>query len=88
MCRSCQCHTDNQRAIAVTSEADGGGFREYTVSGLACGHCVVSVRDGVSELAGVRAVDVDLASGRLTVTGDVYDDAVRNAVVNAGYEVV
>jgi copper chaperone len=62
--------------------------RDYTVEGMTCSHCVVSVREEVVEVAGVSAVDVDLASGRMTVTGqDVNDDAVRQAVAEAGYEV-
>ena len=63
--------------------------REYLVEGMTCSHCVLSVREEVSEVPGVRAVDVDLASGRLTVStdGDVSDDAVRAAVADAGYEV-
>jgi copper chaperone CopZ len=62
--------------------------REYTVQGMTCAHCVMSVREEVSEVPGVRAVDVELASGRLTVTGeDVSDDAVAAAVAEAGYEV-
>ena len=62
--------------------------REYTVHGMTCGHCVMSVREEVSEVAGVTAVDVDLSSGRMTVTGEqVSDDAVRAAVADARYEV-
>jgi copper chaperone len=62
--------------------------RDYTVQGMTCSHCVLSVREEVSEIGGVRAVDVDLASGRMTVTGqDVSDEAVRAAVAEAGYEV-
>jgi copper ion binding protein len=62
--------------------------RDYTVQGMTCSHCVLSVREEVSEVPGVSAVDVDLASRRVTVTGrDVSDDAVRDAVADAGYEV-
>jgi copper chaperone CopZ len=63
--------------------------RTYTVAGMTCAHCVLSVREEVSEVAGVTGVDVDLASGRLTVSGEaVSDDAVKAAVADAGYEVV
>ena len=63
-------------------------IREYTVRGMTCSHCVLSVREEVSEVSGVSAVDVDLACGRLTVTGDDVDEqAVREAVAAAGYEV-
>jgi copper ion binding protein len=65
------------------------GQTTYTVAGMTCEHCVLSVREEVSELDGVSSVDVDLASGRLTVTGeDVSDAAVASAVAEAGYEVV
>ena len=61
----------------------------YTVSGMTCSHCVLSVEEEVSDVAGVRAVDVDLTTGRLTVSGDGFtDEAVHNAVADAGYEVV
>jgi copper chaperone CopZ len=62
--------------------------REYAVHGMTCAHCVTSVREEVSEVAGVCGVDVDLASGRLTVTGEQLDDqAIAAAVDEAGYEV-
>jgi copper chaperone len=62
--------------------------RTYTVTGMTCSHCALSVREEVGEVAGVRDVDVDLASGRLTVSGaGVEDAAVRAAVAEAGYEV-
>ena len=60
----------------------------YAVYGMTCDHCVLSVTEEVSEVAGVDGVDVDLASGRLTVTGSGYtDDAIAEAVAEAGYEV-
>lgn len=62
--------------------------RTYTVTGMTCGHCVTSVTEEISEIAGVTAVDVDLASGRTTVSGEGFtDDDVRAAVREAGYEV-
>jgi len=62
--------------------------RTYTVTGMTCSHCVASVREEVSEVAGVVSVDVDLSAGRLVVTGNALDDtAVRTAVNEAGYEV-
>jgi copper chaperone CopZ len=43
----------------------------------------------VLQVAGVKAVDVDLDSGQLTVAGETFDDAaVRAAVDGAGYAVV
>jgi copper chaperone len=61
--------------------------REYIVEGMTCEHCVRSVTEEVSEVAGVTGVEVELSSGRLTVAGDPSDQAVREAVAEAGYAV-
>jgi copper chaperone len=60
----------------------------YTVVGMTCGHCVSAVTEEVTAVPGVTAVDVDLDSGRLTVTSEapVDDHAVRAAVDEAGYQ--
>jgi copper chaperone len=62
----------------------------WTVSGMTCGHCLASVTEEVSELPGVRSVDVVLETGALTVESDapLTDDAVRGAVEEAGYQLV
>jgi len=59
----------------------------FTVAGMTCGHCVSSVTEEVTELAGVTDVQVDLESGRLVVTAKqpLGVDTVRTAVVEAGY---
>jgi copper chaperone CopZ len=61
----------------------------YTVVGMTCGHCVNAVTEEVSAVPGVTGVDVDLATGGLTVTSDapVDEAAVRAAVDEAGYSV-
>ncbi|WP_157254364.1 heavy-metal-associated domain-containing protein [Nonomuraea typhae] len=59
----------------------------YTVTGMTCGHCVASVKEEVGEVPGVTAVEVDLASGRVEVTGQADDNLVRAAIKEAGYDV-
>ncbi len=59
----------------------------FTVEGMTCGHCVSSVTEEVSDVAGVTDVQVDLASGLLTVQGEADAAAVRAAVEEAGYTV-
>lgn len=60
----------------------------YTVVGMTCDHCVRSVRNEVGKVDGVTGVDVDLASGKLTVeSGQPVDGAaIAAAVDEAGYE--
>jgi copper chaperone CopZ len=63
---------------------------KYTVEGMTCGGCANNVAGELKRLEGVSDVDVDLASGVVTVTSDglVTSDAVAAAVHDAGYEAV
>jgi len=60
----------------------------YSVPGIACGHCRTAITAEVSAVAGVSAVDVDLAGKVVTVTGAGVDAAaVRDAIDEAGYDI-
>ncbi|MBX3195129.1 MAG: heavy-metal-associated domain-containing protein [Microbacteriaceae bacterium] len=63
---------------------------EYQVTGMTCGHCEMSVREEVSEIAGVEDIQVSARTGRLVVTasGDIDDAKVLDAVEEAGYSAV
>ncbi|WFE30682.1 heavy-metal-associated domain-containing protein [Solwaraspora sp. WMMD791] len=63
----------------------------HTVTGMTCSHCVNSVSAEAGAIPGVTDVtdvQVDLASGTVTVTSDqpVDETAVAAAVDEAGYE--
>jgi copper chaperone len=62
-------------------------IREYPVQGMTCAHCVQAVQSEVSAVPGIQVASVNLGLGLLTVAGEGYtDDAVRAAVLQAGYE--
>ncbi|MFJ2370006.1 heavy-metal-associated domain-containing protein [Microbacterium sp. NPDC087665] len=63
---------------------------EYQVTGMTCGHCEMSVREEVSEIAGVEGIQVSAQTGKLIVESDadVDDDAVLAAVAEAGYSAI
>lgn len=67
--------------------AESTNTATYTVTGMTCQHCVTSVTEEIGELDGVQTVDVDLASGRVTVTSQapLSEESVRAAVTEAGY---
>ena len=61
--------------------------REYVVAGMSCAHCQAAVTEEVERVDGVAGVEVDLATKRVVVRGaGVSDDAVREAIREAGYE--
>ena len=60
----------------------------YSVPGVSCAHCQAAITDEVSALPGVEAVDVDLETKIVAVTGDPLDEqAIGAAIDEAGYEV-
>ncbi len=63
---------------------------KYAVTGMTCGHCELSVREEVSEVAGVQDVQVSATTGTLIVTssGPVDDAQILHAVDEAGYSAV
>lgn len=62
----------------------------YTVTGMTCDHCVNAVTEEVTQIPGVQVVDVDLATGGLTVSSaePLDEAAIRAAVKEAGYVLV
>ncbi|PXY28243.1 heavy-metal-associated domain-containing protein [Prauserella muralis] len=61
----------------------------YTVKGMTCSGCMNKVTTAVTGVAGVNDVDVDIATGEVTVISDAPIDSelVRAAIADAGYEV-
>ena len=62
----------------------------WTVNGMTCTHCVNAVDEEVRRLDGVTDVEIDLASGTVSVTSVevLGSDAMADAVADAGYELV
>lgn len=62
----------------------------YTVKGMTCEHCVNSVSTEIGKIDGVTGVQVDLASGAVTVSSAAALDetAIAAAVDEAGYELI
>lgn len=68
---------------------DAPTTQRITVEGMTCGHCVAAVREEISQLPGVTAVEVDLDSGRVEVAaaGPIDAAALAAAVDEAGYTI-
>ena len=59
----------------------------FTVVGMTCNSCAMTVTEEVTQVPGVQDVAVELATGRLTVTSESSLDPalVKVAVEEAGY---
>jgi copper chaperone CopZ len=58
-----------------------------TVAGMTCRHDVRVLSASIADVDGVVALQVDFALNTVRVEGDVSAEAVRAAVMAAGYEV-
>jgi len=61
------------------------------VEGMSCNHCKMTVEKELGKLTGVESVEVDLEGKKVVVTYDqkkVTEDKIKEAISNAGYEVV
>ncbi len=59
------------------------------IEGMACGHCSARVEKALNALGGVSAaVDLEKKTATVTCETQVSDEVLKNAVVDAGYEVV
>ena len=72
-------------------QPDLKGEKEMTkvisVDGMMCAHCQAHVQKALAAVDGVSAVDVSLENKEATVTlsGDVPDQVLMDAVTEAGY---
>lgn len=58
------------------------------IPALRCGHDVRAISAAVQDLHGVIALQTDLTAQRIVVHGDVTDQAVRQVVEAAGYDII
>ncbi|EFV12023.1 heavy-metal-associated domain-containing protein [Segniliparus rugosus] len=65
-------------------------IQTYRVSGMTCGHCASAVNKELTALDGVADVAVNLETGEVRVasTGPLDDGQVRDAIAEAGFELV
>ena len=59
------------------------------IEGMMCGHCAAHVQRALNAIPGVQAkVDLQRKVAVVEAAQEVADDVLRQAVANAGYEVV
>lgn len=76
-------------AASTTTDVADALTTVYEVTGMTCSHCESSVTKAVGDLRGILGVNVDVTSGRVSVTtdGEPDDTEVSKAIHEAGYQV-
>jgi copper chaperone len=61
---------------------------EFNVEGMSCQHCVSAVTNAIHEHDTAARVQVDLATGKVTVDSVASVETLKDAIDDAGYTVV
>ena len=70
-------------------KGENGMKKEMKIEGMSCSHCSARVEKALNALDGVSAsVDLEGKTAHITLDGNVSDEDLTKAVVDAGYEVV
>ena len=82
-------HNALDNNIKSTNNDKGESTMTTTISieGMMCAHCQAHVEKALKEVAGVTEVTVSLENKNAVVTGDASAETLKQAVVDAGYEV-
>nr|WP_238902637.1 cation transporter [Clostridium sp. YIM B02506] len=63
-------------------------MKKITIEGMSCGHCKARVEKALSELDGITSAVVDLEAKTATIEGETSDEVLREAIDDAGYDVI
>lgn len=58
------------------------------IAGMSCGHCVMSVKGALNEVAGVQASEVKVGSASVSFEAPATIESIAAAINESGYEVV
>ncbi len=59
----------------------------YHIQGMTCNHCKANVENEIKSMDGVEAVQIDLSSGKVIISGEGINlNQVKSGVENIGYE--
>ena len=82
-------HGEEPETQIETQKGTSTMTKTMTINGMMCAHCQAHVEKALNAIDGVTAVvDLEAKTATVTLTHDVADDALKNAVTEAGYEVV
>lgn len=79
---------DNKIKTIETKQEETKMTTVIGVNGMMCGHCKAAVEKACKQVDGVENAEVNLEQKNVTVTGGASREALVQAIVDAGYEVI
>jgi len=83
-------NNQKQNTIEIKTEGDQSEMKKViTINGMSCEHCKARVEKALNAIDGVEAkVDLKKNNAIVSLTTEVSDEVLKNAVNEAGYEAV
>jgi hypothetical protein len=78
----------------MTLNSTSSGFlteniKTIMVGGMTCNHCKANVENIIKSSQGVKEVDVDLATGKVNITGSSFDlEKIKSGIKSIGYKII
>lgn len=80
-------HTADKESNMINNKGEETMTTTISIEGMMCGHCQARVEKALKEVAGVTEVTVNLENKNAVVIGEASADVLKQAIVDAGYEV-
>jgi len=75
-------------SVDIPKKIEGIETVSLSVSGMTCNHCKANVENSAASVEGVTGTDVDLATGKITITGSGFDvNSIISNIESVGYKV-
>ena len=58
------------------------------IDGMGCEHCIISVREALEEINGIKVLDVKIGSAEVEAENDSILNEIREKLDDAGYDLV
>lgn len=85
----CHCHSHSHNGECNTTNITTTvNMKEFTIKGMNCSHCQASAVRALKTIPGVEDVNIDLASGKAQVSGEVSDEDIRQSLDAIGFTAV
>ena len=77
----------SEQTVEESEKNSENSFYSYSVKGMTCNHCKMSVEKAVKETEGVEFFEVDLKSGTLKIKGNFTESELFSKIESKGFEI-
>lgn len=81
-------YTKLPKKSKIQKDSEASNVKEFTVKGMSCNHCKMSVEKAAMKLDGVIRAEADVGKNLLTIEGSVNEAELKKAIEDAGFDFI